>query len=135
MSDHKSTAFTYTGRIEDKIVTIIGFCPKIKYLKLVFAYNEIFYRRIEVRDDIWYCTLFFIGSKEDSSRYNYRISFEEEGNDAGITYTQVARCMGEDVDEIYRQSKCVKLPYDVVAQFIESGNLKHKMEIFENLKI
>ena len=130
LSDHKTTAFMSTRK---DIFTITGFSPATKYCEHVLAYNDVFHRVIEVKDNNWHCTLFYVGCKQESSKFKYRISFWDESKDTHISFTKAVRCLGEDVDEIYKQCKCVKLPYDVVNHFVDdSGYLKFEMEIFEN---
>ncbi|KAJ9581393.1 hypothetical protein L9F63_023428, partial [Diploptera punctata] len=84
-SKHRNETLMHEG---NDMAIITEYSPRETYLRHVIAYNNIFYRRIEVRDYMWYCTLYHLGSKEETSKFKYKISFENENDD---TYIEIRK--------------------------------------------
>jgi hypothetical protein len=54
---------------------ISGVTPATKHCKLITAYNDIFYSCSEIKNDIFYSVLKYIGPAANAANYKYKLEF------------------------------------------------------------
>jgi hypothetical protein len=115
------------------VTGLVDIKPYRRYCYLILAYNEIFYRYFSVKDGNLYGVLQYIGPKENSSKFRYKITLDNNDDSGSISICHVTRSFEESMDEIREAGRCVKLHFDVVSRFLNmKHNLKFHMEIFRN---
>jgi hypothetical protein len=101
-----------------------------RYWRFVFAYNEVFFRLFEAKDEVFYAVLQYIGPPENAAKYKYKVKFYNQENTEGVTIMLTTRSLAEHVDDIFRSGNCGKLHYDVVRRLRDKEcNLHFKLKI------
>ncbi|XP_069680184.1 E3 ubiquitin-protein ligase Siah1-like [Periplaneta americana] len=126
---HKDQCLEYNGRHS---LVLSGIKASCGYFRLLFAYNEIFYRHFQIKDGVMYATLQYIGPIENASKFRYKVIFVNKKNTESIIVTHAARSISENLEDIFNSGNCLKLHYDVVNRFTnENSDLTIGMEIFK----
>nr|AGM32921.1 hypothetical protein [Coptotermes formosanus] len=113
---------------------ISGVTPATKYCKLIFSYNVLFYCCCEIQNDVFYAVLQYISPAEEAAKYQYKMEFDNKERTESLIFTRLARGFHENLDEIHRSGKCVKLYADQFSHFMnEKGEVSFSMEIIANL--
>jgi E3 ubiquitin-protein ligase SIAH1 len=96
----------------------------------IFAYNEIFFSLFQVKHDIFYAVVLYVGPVGNAAKYKYKVEFVDEDDTEGVTIMHLTRFCYEDLDDVYNSGNCGKLHYDVVSRLKDKeGNVKFKLEI------
>jgi hypothetical protein len=129
-NSHKEWTYEYKGRFMTGLVDIK---PSRRYCYIIFAYGEIFYRYFSVKNGNLYGVLQYVGPRENSAKFQYKIIFDNKNDTGRISICHVTRSFGDSMDDIRETGKCVKLHFDVVKNFVNmKNNLKFQMEISRN---
>ena len=87
-------------------------------------------RRAQIRDEIFYLVVMYIGPQKNASKYKYSFTISRKNSVENISICQKTRSFLENFDDIYRSRNFVKLHYDVVSDFLlDSIELPNVMEI------
>jgi hypothetical protein len=109
---------------------ISGVTPATKHSKLIFAYNNTFYSCSEIKNDIFYSVLQYIGPAADAAKYHYKLELFNKESRESLAVTLLARSLDEDLREVYNSGQCVKLYPQQYNRFEnERGELTFSMEI------
>ena len=95
----------------------------------IFAYNEIFFSSFRVGKNIFYAVLRYVGPAENAAKYKYRVEFINKDSTEGVTVMHLTRRCNENLRDVCRSGKCVKLHYDVVKHFMKKSSLRFKLDI------
>jgi hypothetical protein len=129
-NSHKDWTYEYKGCFTTGLVDIK---PCRRYCYIIFAYDEVFYRYFSVKNDNLYGVLQYIGPKQNSAKFRYKVLFDNKTDAESISICHVTRSFEECMDDIENTGKCIKLHFDVVKNFVNmKNNLKFQMEIFRN---
>ncbi|PSN35350.1 hypothetical protein C0J52_22156 [Blattella germanica] len=127
--EHKEQCLEYTGRHS---LVLCGVKPTCGYFRVIFAHNEIFYRHFQIRNGALYATLQYIGPSENAAKFRYKVIFVNKANTECITFSQAARGISENLEDIFNSGNCVKLHYDIASRFVnDNEDLYIGMEIFK----
>jgi len=121
-------------RIADKngkfSMPFTNFTPQASYCLMISTLGEVFMRRAQIRNEIFYLVVMYIGPQKNASKYKYSFTISRKNSVENISICQKTRSFLENFDDIYRSRNCVKLHYDVVSDFLlDSSELPNVMEI------
>jgi hypothetical protein len=104
--------------------------PQASYSLLISTLGEVFMRRTQIRDDIFYLVVMYIGPPKNASKFKYLFTISKKNSVENISFCQKTRSFTEDCEDIYRSRNCIKLHYDVVSDFLlDNGDLPNVMQI------
>jgi len=92
--------------------------PTQHYRKAVFIEDELFYIYWRIKDDSFYCIVFYVGEKEKCSNYTYRFVLTTDCDSRKISMTFPIRSIMENLEELLNSGDCVILNYNTVLKFI-----------------
>jgi hypothetical protein len=100
--------------------------------KYVFVYDEVFFRKFDDNNGIFYVDLQYIGPAENAAKYKYKVKFVNEDNTEGVTVMHLARSFDEECEKVFKLENCGTLQSDVVKRLkTPQGCLKFKLEILK----
>jgi len=124
----------HAQRIHDKSgkfsMPFTNVTPQASYTLVISTLGEVFMRRAQIIDENFYLVVMYIGPQKNASKYKYSFTISRKNSVEIISICQKTRSFLENCNEIYRSRNCVKLHYDVVADFLlDSSELPNVMEI------
>lgn len=120
-----------TEAIATLSVFIKAFNPTYKYCRVIYTLGEIFYQQFDVSADNFCFVVQYVGPEAEASRYKYQLTLKSPCGPEKIKVSQVTQGVKVSTDDIRQSGKCIKLPYDVVKNFLENDDLKFEMSISE----
>jgi hypothetical protein len=73
----------------------------------------------EIRENVFYSVLQYIGSAADAANYRYTVEFINKQHTEGFVITQQVRSFLEVLSEIQSSGNCVKLYADQFKRFMD----------------
>ena len=126
---HKNPIDTYEARGGFTVV-LTGLSPTQHYRKAVFIADELFYIYWRIKDDSFYCTVFYVGEQEKCSNYTYRFVLTTDSDNRKISMSFPTRSIMENLEELLNSGDCVILNYNTVLKFINPDmNLECEFQI------
>ncbi|PSN44226.1 hypothetical protein C0J52_19742 [Blattella germanica] len=100
------------------------------YTTAISALGEVFMRKAQIRDEVFYLTVMYVGPLKNSAKYKYTFTLNKKNAVESVTVCQRTRSFTENCDDVFRSRNCVKLHYDVVSDFmLDNNDLPNVMEI------
>jgi E3 ubiquitin-protein ligase SIAH1 len=90
-----------------------------KQYKLILYDNNVFCCCCELRENVFYSVLQYIGPDGYAAKYRYRVEFFNKGHKESIVITQQVGSFLEDFSEIQSSGNCVKLYADQFRPFMD----------------
>jgi hypothetical protein len=127
MEKHLEMCLDY-GEVESRSLHEHG--TSAWFHKFGFVYDEVFFRAFDVRNDMFYVVVQYIGPPGNAAEYKYKVTSVNKDNTEGVTVMHLTRSFLEHVGDNFRSGNCGKLHYDVVSRLTTlEGDLKFKLEI------
>jgi hypothetical protein len=127
MEEHRGECYEY---VDGKFRVLSNIAARMSLSQIVFALNEVFFLRFEANFGTLYAVLLYVGPAENAAKYKYKVEFVNKDGTEGVTVMHLTRSSDENLGDIFRSGKCVKLHYDVVGRLRdEMSKLKFKIEI------
>ena len=122
---HGHVSYGNRGHFQINVVT-----SDTKHCKLIFAYNFLFYSCSEIKNDIFYSVLQYIGPAADAAKYQYKLQFFNKERTENLAVSLLSRSSDEDLSEVHNSGNCVKLYPEHYNRFTNEGSeLSCSMEI------
>jgi len=100
------------------------------YYKFLFAYNEIFFYRLQIQRGIMFLVLHYIGLAVHDLKYKYIVTVTNNEDTESVVVTHLARRFTETEDYMSFTKNCLKLHCDHTDRFTdEDGDLTVSLEI------
>jgi hypothetical protein len=129
MEKHLDMCVDY-GEVESR--TLHAFSNLCGFDKFVFVYDEVFFRTVDVMDDMLCVAVLYIGQPENAAKYQYKVKFFDKDNTEGVTMMHLTRSFDENLDEVFTSENCGKLHFDVEDRpETWFDNLKFKLKILK----
>jgi hypothetical protein len=123
---HKSRVTEAVSRLS--VYTRV-FDIEYKYCRIIYALGQVFYQQFDVKGDIFYLVVQHVGPAIADAIYKFEFALESSDGDEKIQVSHHIQSVKNNIDDIRKCGKCVKLHYDVVKNFMEDESLKFEMEI------
>jgi hypothetical protein len=109
---------------------ISGVTPTTKHCKLIFAYNDVFYSRSEIKNGIFYSVLHNIGPAAGAVKYQYKLEFFNKEGTERLAVILLPRSWNENLSEVHHSGKYVIFYPEQIGRFVnEESELIFSMEI------
>jgi E3 ubiquitin-protein ligase SIAH1 len=131
MELHKNLCLEYfsAGSLYNRgPIQFSGFKPTTKYCKLISAYNDVFCSCSEIKNDIFYFVLQYIGPAADAAKYKYKLEFSNKDRTENLAVTLLAGSF----NEVRNSGNCMKLYPDQYNRFANDRiGLTFSLDIFK----
>lgn len=126
---HKNPNDTFdVSRVFTVVLTDLS--PTQHYRKAVFIADELFYIYWRIKDGSFYCTVFYVGEKENCPNYTYRFVLTTDSDNRKISMSFPTRSIMENLEELLQSGDCVILNYNTLLKFINPNmNLECEFQI------
>jgi E3 ubiquitin-protein ligase SIAH1 len=140
MDEHTDISVDYydrgSGVYSGRPFQISGVTPTTKRCKFISAHNALFYSCSEIKNDIFYSVVQYIGPDADAANYKYKLEFVNQECEANIAVTLLVRSLNEDLNEVHNSGNCVILHPKQYNRFASFGNeLRFSLEIFTTVRM
>ena len=116
---------------EDHVSTEAKFMSpeKKSSTSILLKYNEIFLYYKCFRDGKYYCIVQMFATCAQASKFKYKVKFCAENQIEKISQVALVRSITEDMENLFRSGRCVRIDEEVANHYILDGNLQLFVEI------
>jgi Seven in absentia protein family. len=111
-------------------MTFTDVSTQASYMTVMYTMGEVFVRRAQLKDNIFYLAVLYVGPMKNVAKYKYTFNLNKKNGVESVTVCQRTRSFTENCEDVFKSGSCIKLHYDVISEFmLDNCDLPNVMEI------
>ena len=127
MQVHEKKVVEKNGKFS---MTFTDVSNQASYMSVIYTLGEVFVRKAQVKDDVFYLAIMYVGPMKNVTKYKYTLTLNKKNGVESVTVCQRTRSFTENWEDVFKSRNCIKLHYDVISDFMfDNCDLPNVMEI------